>query len=348
MVIATASVTVAFLATAFLPSGADPTWLALLPSVFVVGWAYLLLARRGDATYLRAFLVLAVGSIVGPAFNLADVFLFYRAGGTWCGLCEAGAGLNAGVVFREFLGRAIPYWIVTPFAAAVLVKAERRLPRILGSILLGAAAGLGQAAFIEASPACQSAIGYVIGFGALYGVFLPLLAYLGDELHPLADRSRRRFWPPIFYTWVLPPLAMLVGAIAMPGRWLETDFQSGLVPAIPAINFVRSLQYGLPAMNIIQHTSICLIAIALGVSLCASGRWSWLPWVVWFLHDAVCLILAALALRLLLLNLSATSSGCPDGRTPLVTWPVFSLLIGLTYVFAFRAWCLTRRGVRPA
>ncbi len=347
MLTAAAAATAGWFATTVVSQDDGAAWLRVAPLLFCAGWAYLLLASRRDPTFLPAMTALAIGASIGTVVHLGHLLLFYRATGLWCGgasfTTDPGAwdGALACVCF------GLPHVVAAIPAAWLLVRAERRWALAIAGPFVGAVAGLVQTGIDGLPVFGRDAVVPLAGNAVLYAVFLTFLSWLGDQVHPLADRAPRRVRPVIACVWGLPPAILLVGGLLQPDEWLGGTAQAALMPALVLLDWVRDLHYGFPTFDPIQHAAVCVIAMAVVVGLCSSRRWAWLPWTVCWLHDLAYLGVVVWATVMLLANVWAPTGATLPERSPLNTWPFYTILVGVGGVLAFRAWCLTRRGVRP-
>jgi hypothetical protein len=347
MLASVASVMAGFYAAAFVASPNAPSWLLTTPVVLGVSWAYLLLAIRCDVTFVRTLVVLGLGALMGAVVSIAPLILFHQITGLWfcCDTVTPAVGMHP--IVSGVVTNVLPHWAATLFVAGSLVWLRSRWAQLGGGLLAGTAAGLAQSVVTDGGFPSGAATGSLIGHGAAYLVLVPLLAWLGDQVHPLVDRAKRRIWPAIACVWVIPPAMLLVGGVVFQAHWLGADVVTGLMPVLLLLDVVREVHYGYPVPVLLRHVGVCLIGLALAIGLCPLRRWTWLPWTVWWLHDMAYLGVVIWALTSQLGNVRALSGELPGTALPLNAWPFFAILMGLAYVQAIRAWCLTRRGVRP-
>jgi len=347
MLAAVAAVTAGMFAASAFWQGHAPDWPLATPVLLGISWAYLLLASRSDVTVLRVFVALVLGISIGAAVSLVESLLFYRFSGLWCdpGLTTTDVGTR--VILDAIIVRALPHWAAAALTAGLLVRANSRIVQIACGLVIGAAAGLVQAIVVDPEGWRHIALGALAGHAVAYGTLLPLLAWLGDLHAPLADRAPRRILPLIAWVWGLPPLALLIGGVVAPEKWLGLDPQTALTPVLLLLELLRELEAGRPEPNVVQHVAVCVVILALVIGLCSSRRWAWLPWVICWLHDLAYLIMVIWATGMLLNNVWTTSDGAAGGPSSLNAQPYYAILVGLGYVLTLRVWCLTRRGVRP-
>jgi len=345
MLAAVASVTAGMFAAAFDPAADAVAWMLATPLMLGVAWAYLYLARRGDVTFGPTLLALGLGVLVGAGLCLGHAAFFYRATGLWCALGKSAAGVDAWMVIKGVIAEALPHWAAAIVAAVLLVRGEGRLVLLTGGLFAGGVAGLVRVGWV--GPVDGTAVGIIAGYAAAYAMLLPLLAWLGDQLHPLTDRAPRRVWPVIACVWTVPLVVLLIAGAALRGEWLSGGAQVGLMPVLLVLDRIREMHYGAPEPNGVQHAAVCLVGFALAVGLCASRRWAWVPWAVWLVHDVIYLCVLAATAAALLGNIQSPPGDLAEGWSPSYCWGFFASLMALGYVMVLRVWCLTRRGVRP-
>ncbi len=347
MLVSVAVSTVALLSSCLFSGIDSKRYPLLLPVWLFMAAGYFLLARRGALWTVPVAAMLAGGAVLGSVLSLAPHAMYHRFAGLWATPILVTTRIEWSQIAATALLRGFPHLLTAGLIAWVVVRGRGWLSEFLWGAFAGLAAGalelVGHAAFGVSLPALPT-LGTAL---TTYAVFVPILAWTGDQMHPYAERSGRRVRPLLVIVWVLPLMVLpLCGWLA--GRaWLGGNYASGLLPVLVVLDLYREIETGLSSPNILQSSAICIIFFALAIGLCSSLRWAWLPWTIWLLHDAVCLAAIAWLASSVLRNVRALGSVATDMSAPLNSWGFFTILSGLAVLFALRVWCLTRRGVRP-
>lgn len=345
MLAAPACAAAGFFATALLGGQNVFFWPLTVPVVLCLSWFYLLVASQRDVTTVRTAVAMLVGVLVGAVLGRAHVLLFWRVAGIEPGGIATGRCVWTFV--RAALADAAPHAVGVVVLAVPIVRFRGPASLVISGALVGGLAGFVHMALAGLGAAAIGAVAVLGGYVGAYAILLPLLAWLGDQIHPLSDRQRRQMRPAIACVWGIPAIALLVGGLVMPEQWPGRSDQAGLLPILLLLDEVRDIYYGYPHPGLAQHIAVCLIFLALAGGLCASGWWAWLPWVVWLLHDLLYATLLVWAAVMILSNVGASTVDRGENPLPATVWAFYSMVMGLAYVFALRAWTLTRRGVRP-
>lgn len=322
-------------------------WLLVIPTFAGLSWVHLRIATRRAPTFLLVLAALFLGVVIGAAAGLGQALLFHRATGLWCAYDLVSAGIGPLPLLWTAVAGVLPHWAACLVFAGFLVHVESRIAQAVGGVLAGGVAGLAYVALLDIRLWSGEGAAFLAGFGVAYGLLAPLLGWAGDQVRPDADRTPRRILPVIAVVWVAPPLALLIGALTLGGPWLDGHVQAGLVPALAGLDLLRDLYYGLSDPPVVPRVAVCVIAAALAIGLCSRQRWAWVPWSIWWLHDLAFLAILVWTLNRQIGNLWTFPGDAAVDVSPLNSIRFYTILVGLGYVFAFRAWCLTRRGIRP-
>ncbi len=332
---------------ALTPIDTYPTgvWLLQAPVFFFQALAVLLLARRVHLTLSRVVTALVVGSLVGLAAALLPHAVWYGLTGLWV---QAGTlhGSPSNVA-TGLLRALIPHVLASLLLAVALVRSESRSLLPVAGALAGAILAMASSAVGAPLTGWLSSSACFATCCTSLAVFLPLLSWLADQVHPLVERGPRRVWPVIAVVWALPPAVLLVGGLVAPERFLGDIDQTGLLPIVWFLDLVGAQEEGLARPDAVQHGAVCLILLAAAVGLCPRGRWVWIPWTAWLLHDLAFAGLLAWLMAGLVHNVQIAACD-PVARAGLpATWSTFACLVGIGYIQVCRLLALPRRGVRP-
>ncbi len=337
----------AFFAASVLCPSTSVQWLLASPALAVSSVFYLLLAKWRRTGVFAVVGVLWLGGILGTLCSLGPELAFYQKTGWWCGGIEPGAHLSDRVLLREAVARGLPH------IAAILVAGlflARRGPLVLLP-LVGVVAGvLGavsrDALFFGTGSIRWTSVG-VLGYGTMYAVFVPLAAWLAERMSEGRGPVSGGIWPAKVCAWFFPPLVLLIQGAILPSVFLNDPVQSWLLPVIPIANFVRSYEYGLSPVNVLQYAGLCMVALGVGGCLCYPRPWGWLPWLLWLLHDLAFCGASGWAAWHLLQNVSIGATQKAESSWVLSTWPTFIFLTALGWTFTMRWVGLIGRGGRP-